>query len=137
MSSMSNVAGLSKYIRTFPSTKISIFSMIFISFISGVLIFFIDPSMNLTVLEKIFYGGAFGFGAFGISSIIGGALSQQLITSMKGINLKTKHSMLLALMSMVLVVLIAIIGTIISSIFNIELLTNAVLFGCVLVFAFF
>ena len=136
MSSMSNVAGLSKYIRTFPSTKISIFSMIFISFISGVLIFFIDPSMNLTVLEKIFYGGAFGFGAFGISSIIGGTLSQQLITSMKGINLKTKHSMLLALMSMVLVVLIAIIGTIISSIFNIELLTNAVLFGCVLVFAF-
>lgn len=136
MSSMSNVAGLSKYIRTFPSTKISIFSMIFISFISGVLIFFIDPSINLTILEKIFYGGAFGFGAFGISSIIGGALSQQLITSMKGINLKTKHSMLLALMSMVLVVLIAIIGTIISSIFHIELLTNSVLFGCVLVFAF-
>ncbi len=136
MSSMSNVAGLSKYIRTFPSTKISIFSMIFISFISGVLIFFIDPSINLTILEKIFYGGAFGFGAFGISSIIGGALSQQLITSMKGINLKTKHSMLLALMSMVLVVLIAIIGTIISSIFQMDILTNSVLFGCVLVFAF-
>ncbi|MBZ9571620.1 DUF2070 family protein [Methanobrevibacter sp. TMH8] len=135
MSSMSNVAGLSKYIRTFPSTKILIFSMIFISFIAGVLLFFIDPAKNLGILEKIIYGGAFGFGAFGISSILGGALSQLLITSMKGINLKTKHSMLLALMSMVLVVIVAIIGAIISAIFHIGLLTNSVVFGCVLVFA--
>lgn len=136
MSSMSNVAGLSKYIRTFPSTKISIFSMIFISFVAGVLIFIIDPSQNLTILEKISYGGTFGFGAFGISSIIGGALSQQLITSMKGINLKTKHSMILALISMVIVVVIAIIGTIISAFSGLDLLTNSVLFGCVLTFAF-
>jgi putative membrane protein len=136
MSSMSNVAGLSKYIRTFPSTKISIFCMIFISFITGVLLFFIGPYEELTILEKIFYGGAFGFGAFGLSSIIGGALSQQLISSMKAINLKTKHSMLLALLSMILVVVIAIIGAIISAIFQIDILTNSVLFGCVLVFAF-
>lgn len=136
MSSMSNVAGLSKYIRTFPSTKMLIFSMIFVSFIAGVILFFIDPSKNLTILEKIIYGGAFGFGAFGMSSILGGALSQLLITSMKGINLKIKHSMLLALMSMVLVVVVAIIGTIISALFNIDLLTNSVVFGCVLVFAF-
>ena len=135
MSSMSNVAELSKYIRTFPSTKILIFCMIFISFIAGAILFFIDPSNNLGILEKIIYGGAFGFGAFGISSIIGGAISQLMITSMKGINLKTKHSMLLALMSMVLVVIIAIIGTIISVIFHMDLLTNSVLFGCVLVFA--
>lgn len=135
MSSMSNVAELSKYIRTFPSTKILIFCMIFISFIAGAILFFIDPSNNLGILEKIIYGGAFGFGAFGISSIIGGAISQLMITSMRGINLKTKHSMLLALMSMVLVVIIAIIGTIISAIFHMDLLTNSVLFGCVLVFA--
>ncbi|RBQ23578.1 hypothetical protein ALNOE001_08620 [Candidatus Methanobinarius endosymbioticus] len=136
MSSMSNVAGLSKYIRTFPSTKISIFSMIFMSFIAGALIFFINPTQNLTILEKISYGGAFGFESFGISSIVGGALCQQLIHSMKGINLKTKHSMILALISMIIVVIIAIIGSIISAIFGFDLLTNSVVFGCVLAFAF-
>ena len=136
MSSMSNVAGLSKYIRTFPSTKILIFSMIFISFIAGAIIFLIDPLRQLTIIERIFYGGAFGFGAFGISSIVGGAISQLLVSSMNAVTLKTKHSMLLALISMTLVVIIAIIGTIISTIFHMDLLANSVVFACVLVFAF-
>ena len=135
MSSMSNVAELSKYIRTFPNTKISIFSMIFISFLTGVVIFLIDPFRHITLVEKIFYGGAFGFGIFGISSIMGAVISQQLITSMKGINLKTKHSMLLALISMIVVVVVTIIGSIISAIFHMDLLVNSVLFGCVLIFA--
>jgi len=136
MSSMSNVTGLSKYIRTFPNTKISIFSMIFISFLTGVVIFLIDPYRDLTLVEKIFYGGAVGFGIFGISSIMGGVISQQLITSMKGINLKTKHSMLLALICMLVVVIVAIIGSIISALINADFLVNSILFGCVLIFAF-
>jgi len=136
MSSMSNVAGLSKYIRTFPSTSISICSIIFVSFIAGMLLFLIDPIKQLTIIEKIIYGGAFGFGAFGISSIVGGAVSQFFISSMKGINLRTKHSMLLAFMSMVLVVVIAIIAAIISALFHLDLLINSVVFACVLTFAF-
>ncbi|KZX17790.1 hypothetical protein MBCUT_00850 [Methanobrevibacter cuticularis] len=135
MSSMSNVAGLSKYIRTFPKTGISIFSMIFISFIAGTLIFLINHMGNLTLFEKILYGGAFGFGVFGISSISSGALMQQFINSMKGINLKTKHSMLLSLISMIIIVIISIIGSLISTIFKLDLFVNSVVFGCVLIFA--
>lgn len=136
MSSMSNVAGLSKYIRTFPKTKTLIFSMIFISFIVGSIIFLINPMNVNTLLEKILFGGMFGFGIFGVSSICSGAIGQQWISSMKGINLKTKHSMLLALISMVIICICAIIGSIVSVLIHTNLLINSILFGCVLVFAF-
>jgi len=136
MSSMSNVAGLSKYIRTFPKTRTLIFSMISFSFIAGALIFLIHSMADLTIIEEILYGGAFGFGVFGISSIMSGAISQQWISSMKGMNLKMKHSMLLSLISMTILILITIIGSIISAIFHMDLLVNSILFGCVLIFAF-
>ncbi|MDR0900169.1 MAG: DUF2070 family protein [Methanobrevibacter sp.] len=136
MSSMSNVAGLSKYIRTFPNTTISVFSMIFISFIAGSMIFLINSVESLTILEKILYGGAFGFGAFGISSIFAGALIQQFLNTMKGINLKTKHSMLLSLISMTILVIVTISGALISTMFNLDLFVNSIVFGCVLIFAF-
>lgn len=136
MSSMSNVAGLSKYIRTFPKTRTLIFSMIFISFLAGVLIFLIHSMANLNLIEAILFGGAFGFGIFGISSIMSGAISQQWINSMKGINLKMKHTMLLSLISMIILILITIIGSIASALFNTDLLINSILFGCVLIFAF-
>ena len=136
MSSMSNVAGLSKYIRTFPKTRNLIFSMVFISFIAGVVIFLIGSMANLTLIENILFGGAFGFGVFGISSIMSGAISQQWINSMKGMNLKMKHSMLLSLISMIILILITIIGSIVSTIFNTDILINSIVFGCVLIFAF-
>ena len=135
MSSMSNVAGLSRFIRTFPKTRTLIFTMIFISFIAGVLVFLIQSMAELTLIEDILFGGAFGFGVFGISSIISGVISQQWISSMKGMNLKMKHSMLLSLISMVILIIITIIGSVISAIFKIDLLINSILFGCVLIFA--
>lgn len=136
MSSMSNVAGLSKYIRTFPKTRTLIFSMVFISFIAGVVIFLIQSMADLNLIEQILFGGAFGFGVFGISSIMSGAISQQWINSMKGINLKMKHSMLLSLISMIILILITISGSIVSAIFKTDILINSILFGCVLIFAF-
>ncbi|MDR1721463.1 MAG: DUF2070 family protein [Methanobrevibacter sp.] len=143
MSSMSSVAGLSKYIRTLPKTGISIFSMIFISFLVGAIIFLISPNVfmvettiELTILESIIYGGAFGFGIFGISSILSGAVVRGWVSSMHGINLKTKHAMFLALVSMVILSLITIIGAIFSNLFNGDYIVNSLLFGCVLIFAF-
>ncbi|MDR2830495.1 MAG: DUF2070 family protein, partial [Methanobrevibacter sp.] len=142
MSSMSSVAGLSKYMRTLPKTRMSIFSMIFISFIVGVLIFFISPryfivdTFDISILEKIFYGGAYGFGVLGISSIMSGAIVQQWVGSMKGINLKTKHAMFLTMISMVFLSIVTIFGAIFSILFNEDYVLNSILFGCVLIFAF-
>ena len=135
MTSMSSVAGLSKYLKTLPKAKISLFSMIFISFLSGAVIFLINPMNEYSQIENLFYGGAFGFFVFGVSSIISGATDQQWVYSLKGINLKRKHSMFLSLTSMTILCIITIAGVIIGKIFNMDLFVNSILFGCVLIFA--
>lgn len=136
MSSMSSVAGLSKFITTLPKTKNSILSIIFISVICGALYYIIDPHHNMSLMENILYGGSFGFGVLGISSILSGGIDQQTVNTMHGINVKTKHSMFLSLLSMSIVSLIVIIGSIISALFNLNLFINSLLFGCVLIFGF-
>lgn len=134
MSSMSSVAGLSKYITTLPKTKNSILTIIFISFISGALIFLIGNEYPYGIIEKILYGGSFGFGVLGISSIISGGIDQRGIDSLHGINLKTKHSMFLSLLSMTFISAILIIGTLFGAIFHANVFINCLLFGCVLIF---
>lgn len=136
MSSMSSVANLSKYITTLPKTKTSILCMIFTSFIAGSLIFIIDPNYQFSFLEKILYGGAFGFGVFGISSIISGNLTQQWVQSLKGINLKIKHSMFLSFVSMVIICIITVGGTLLTRLFHYDFLINSVILGCVLIYGF-
>ena len=55
MSSMSSVAGLSKYITTLPKTEKSIMAMFIISFISGAVYFIINPSPELGIIENIYF----------------------------------------------------------------------------------
>jgi putative membrane protein len=139
---MNNVANLSKFITTLPKTKISIFSMIFISFIVGIVLFVINPenlissSTGIGIIEKIFFGGTYGFGVLGLSSIVSGAIMQQWVRSLKGINLKTKHAMFLVMISMVFLSIVAILGSIFSHVFHGDYLITSILFGCVLIFAF-
>ena len=134
MSSMSSVAGLSKYITTLPKTKNSILTIIFISFISGALIFLIGNEYPYGIIEKILYGGSFGFGVLGISSIISGGIDQRGIDSLHGINLKTKHSMFLSLLSMTFISAILIIGALFGAIFHANVFINCLLFGGILIF---
>ena len=96
MSSMSSVAGLSKYITTLPKTEKSITAMFIISFISGAVYFIINPSPELGMVENIILGGLFSLIILGISSIIGGGVNQQIVSGLHGINLKIKHSMFLS-----------------------------------------
>ena len=87
MSSMSSVAGLSKYIKTLPKTKFSIMGMLIISFLIGGVCYIIDYVPSVGILEFI-AGGLFGLMVFGVSSIMSGALNQQAISVLHGINLK-------------------------------------------------
>lgn len=142
MSSMSNVAGLSKYMKTLPKTKISVFSMIFLSFIGGAIIFTIypdiagNPILAGNFLEKAIYGGAIGFAIFGISGIMSGAIIRLWVDKFKGRNVKAKHAMFISLLSTILSIIICIIGATFSLLFNGDLLINSILFSCVLLFAF-
>ena len=135
MSSMSSVAGLSKYITTLPKTKYSIIGMIIISFLSGTIYFLID-SISQSILEEIIFGGLYFLMIIGITSIMSGAINQQVISVLDGINLKIKHSMFLSALSMTILCLILLIGGVISRIMNIDIFLNSLLFGCVLIYGF-
>ena len=135
MSSMSSVAGLSKFITTLPNIKFSIAGMILISIISGALYFIIDAT-SYSILAEIVYGGLYTLLIIGIPSIMSGALNQQVISILDGINVKIKHSMFLSALSMTILCLIIVIGGIISRILNVDLFLNTLLFGCVLIYGF-
>ncbi len=134
MSSTNNVMGLSKYIMTLPQTKISLFTMVFISFIIGSISFFIDPTPG-TFTQDILYGGTAGFLIFGLSSIMSGAITQPWVNSLNGRKMKMKQSMFLALFSMVIILVIYLLGCGLSSFFETNYILNFIVFGCAIVFA--
>ncbi len=135
MSSMSSVAGLSKYITTLPKTQFSIIGMVVISFLIGISYYLIELFPSIGILEIVF-GGLFGLMVFGASSIMSGALNQQVISILHGINLKIKHSMFLSSLSMTILGLMVLGGCILSRIFHADLFFNSLLFGCVLIYGF-
>ena len=134
MSSMSNVAGLSKYIKTLPKIKYSIIGILIFSFLIGSTIYLIDLTYSENLAEDFIFGGLYGVLVFGLSSIMSGALNQQIISSVHGINLKLKHSMFLSALSMVILGIFIILGLIISHIFNIDIYLNSMLFACVIIY---
>ncbi len=133
---MSSVAGLSKYIKTLPGTKYSILGMALISFLLGSIIFLIDLTPGSGFLQDCFYGGIYGLAVFGITSIMSGALNQQVISVLHGINLKIKHSMFLSALSMTILGIIILLGCVVSQIFHIDFYLNSMLFGCVIIYGF-
>ena len=136
MSSMSSVAGLSKFIKTLPDTKYSIIGMMVISFLIGSLYYAIDLTPNQGIIEDFIYGGLFGFIVLGITSIMSGALNQQVISGLNGINLKIKHSMFLSALSMTILGIFVLLGCIISRLINVDIFINSMIFACVLIYGF-
>ena len=136
MSSMSSVAGLSKYIKTLPKTKYTIVGIIILSFLIGSLYYLIDLVPNQGLIQDFIYGGLFGLVVLGISSIMSGALNQQVISSLHGINLKIKHSMFLSGLSMIILGIFVLFGCIVSRIINVDIFINSALFACVLIYGF-
>ncbi|MBQ2353647.1 MAG: DUF2070 family protein, partial [Methanobrevibacter sp.] len=136
MSSMSSVAGLSKYIKTLPKTKYNILGILILSFLIGSAYFLIDLTPSSSVLEDIILGGLFGLMVLGTATIMSGALNQQVISSLHGINLKIKHSMFLSGLSMPMLGIMVLIGCVISRIINIDIFINSALFALVLIYGF-
>ena len=127
---------MSKYITTLPKTEKSILLIAIVSFISSLIYFSIQPLENMGSLENLIYGGLLGLIVFGLSSVMSGAINQQVISGLHGINLKIKHSMFLSFLSMTALCILMIIGGFISKILHQTLYINFILFGCVLVYGF-
>ena len=134
MSSMSSVAGLSKYIKTLPRTSTSMTYIGILSFLTGIIYFLVNSQNSLS--NNILMEGICTFIIFGVSSILSGSLNQYGVKVLHGINLKMKHSMFLSLTSMFFICFILVCGGAISTIFNMNLYTNSLLFGCVVVYGF-
>lgn len=136
MSSMSSVAGLSKYITSLPRIRNIIIVMIIISFITGSIDFLLNSVYDYSIIEKILFGGLFGFIVLGVSSIISGGINQQGVNTLNGINFKIKYSIFLSLLSMIIISIIITAGAIIGRISGLILLQNSLIFGCILIFGF-
>lgn len=134
--SSDNLVGLTKYIMTLPSTRVSLFSIIFISFIIGCIASLMEPSAKGSILYSIIYGGSAGFLIFGLTSIMSGGMTQPIINSFKGRHMKMKQSMFLSFVSMMIVGLIYIIGSLVSAFTVYSYIFDALIYGCALMFAF-
>ena len=131
-----NLVGLTRYIMNLPSTKFSLFSMVFISFIIGCITSLMEPSAKGSILYSVMYGGSAGFLILGLTSIMSGGLTQPTINSFKGRHMKMKQSMFLAFASMMIVGFVYVVGSLISSFSVHNYIIDALIFGCVVMFAF-
>ena len=135
MSSTDRIMSLSKYIVCLPSTTFSIASMVFLSFVLGCIVSSLEPSTDYSLLYSIVYGGAAGFLIFGLTSIMGGAITQPMINALEGRHMKMKQSMFLSLLSMLIVGFVYLIGSLISSFSIFSYTIDALIYGCVIIFA--
>ncbi len=136
MSGTDRIMSLSKYIVILPGITFSVASMFFLSFVLGCIVSALEPSENYSLLYSIVYGGAAGFLIFGLTSIMGGALTQPMINSIEGgRHMKMKQSMFLSLLSMLIVGFVYLIGSLISSYTIYSYTIDALVYGCVIIFA--
>ncbi len=135
MPSSDRIMGLSKYIVTLPGSTFSVASMVFLSFVLGCIVSALEPSSNYSLLYSIVYGGAAGFLIFGLTSIMGGAVTQPMINALEGRHMKMKQSMFLSLLSMLIVGFVYLVGSLISSFSIYSYTIDALVYGCVIIFA--
>ena len=136
MSAVDNIMGLTKYIVSLPETPFSVLAMICISFITGVIAFLTEPDVNFSILYSVIYGGSAGFLIFGLMSIMAGGITQPMVNALEGRHMKMKQSMFLALVSMVIVAIIYLVGSLVSSFSIYNYTIDALIFGCAIMFAF-
>ncbi len=129
------IMGLSKYIVSLPGITFSVASMVVLSFILGCIVSAIQPSAHHSILYNVVYGGAAGFLIFGLTSIMSGAITQPMINSLEGRHMKMKQSMFLSLLSMLIVGFVYLIGSLISSFSIYSYTIDALIYGCVIIFA--
>ncbi|MDI9437415.1 MAG: DUF2070 family protein [Euryarchaeota archaeon] len=133
MSAVDNLMGLTKYLVVLPESNISILCMVFLGFLTGTMASYLEPGINL--FDSVVYGGSAGFLIFGLMSIMAGALTQPWVNSLEGRHMKMKQSLFLALVTMLVVALVYLVGSLISTFTFNSYTINALIYGCALAFA--
>ena len=136
MSAIDNIMNMTKYLVTLPATHISVLIIIFLSFFTGCIASLIEPVSNQSILSTILYGGAASFLIFGLMSIMAGAITTPMVNMLDGRHMKMKQSMVLALISMVILSIIYIIGSLVSHFTAHNYTIDTIIYGCAIIFAF-
>src|SRR5690606_23715446 len=121
-----------------PSTRSSLMSILFLSGNGGCVVSLMEPAATDSILRIIFYGGSTGSLIFAITSVMSGGMTQQHIKSLDGRHMTMKQSMFLAFVSMMIVGIIYILGSIATlfSSYNYNYTLDSLIFGIAIIFAF-
>lgn len=136
MSAIDNIMNMTKYLVTLPVTHISVLIIVFLSFFTGCVGSIILPGVNQSILATILFGGSVGFLIFGLMSMMAGAITTPMVNMLEGRHMKMKQSMFLALVSMVILAIIYIIGSLVSYLTGHNYTIDTIIYGCAIIFAF-
>lgn len=132
MSSMSKVAGLSRFITTLPTMKTSLPLIVILSAFIGILIILIEP-LNISLPFKFLFGAITGFIIFGLSTIFSGLITSVVVSKLNGLNIKKKHGIFLSLSSLFIIIVLTLLFIIISFFTN-DLIINSIYLSCTMIF---
>ncbi|RAP47550.1 MAG: hypothetical protein BZ135_01925 [Methanosphaera sp. rholeuAM6] len=127
---------LTKYMVTLPKTKISVFLIFVVSFLTGGIVGCLQPGLNIDSAVYAFLDGAANtFFLFGLTTIASGGLIHSTVNKLKGRHVKLKQAMFLAFVFMLFTCFFYLLGAVISYFFNSDITTNALILGLVFGFA--
>lgn len=136
MTVTSRVMKLSKYMITLPKTKISVFLIFVVSFLTGAIVSCLEPGLSIdNVIYSFLGGGTTTFFLLGLTTIASGGLIHSSINKLKKRHMKLKQAMFLAFANMLIVCVIYILGTIISLIIKVDISSNCLILGILFGFA--
>lgn len=136
MSVSDRIMGLTKYMITLPKSKITIFLIFVVSFLTGAIIGCLEPGLTLeSVVYTFLSGGATTFFLFGLTTIAAGALIHTAVNSLNKRHMKQKQALFVAFLAMFIICILYLLGTIISIIFNGDYQLNSLLLGILFAFA--
>lgn len=136
MTVTNRVMKLSKYMITLPKTKISIFLIFVVSFLTGAIVSCLEPGLNIdSVVYEFIGGGATTFFLLGLVAIASGGLIHSFVNKLHKRHMKLKQAMFLSFASMLITCIIYIIGAIISLIISVNISGNCLLVGILFGFA--
>lgn len=136
MSVTDRIMNLSKFMITIPESKISIFLIFTISFLTGSIIGCLEPGLHIDgVVYSFLSGGATVFFLLGLTSVASGELVHTIINKLNKRHMKQKQALFLSFVSMLLTCIIYIIGAILSLFIHSNVLINYLLVGILFGFA--
>lgn len=137
MTVTSRVMKLSRFMITLPKTKISVFLIFVVSFITGALEGCLQPELLSidTVISAFLGGGATTFFLLGLTAIASGGLIHSCVNKLHKRHMKLKQAMFLSFVCMLFPCLTYLLGSIISLGIKVDITGNCLILGILFGFA--